>query len=155
MKSNVSIVDYSPQHRSAIRQILEPIGWAEHYIVASEHNADRFSQNLDSYAVYIAMQDNVAIGFIFVQFYDWNQLAQIQGLAVAPTYQRQGVASALVHRAEDFARNKKARGIYVDTPVANAKGRSFYEAVNYKCAYIMPRYYEDSLDGVTYQKFFK
>jgi ribosomal protein S18 acetylase RimI-like enzyme len=75
-------------------------------------------------------------------------------LAVDPTYHRQGIASALVDRAEAFALFKKARGIYVDTPVSNAKGRSFYEAVGYQCAYIMPRYYEDGLDGVTYQKFF-
>jgi ribosomal protein S18 acetylase RimI-like enzyme len=154
MKTQVSIVDYSDEHRSAIRRILEPIGWAEQYITASEHNADVFSQNSNIYGVYIAMHRNAVIGFIYVQFHDWNQLAQIQGLAVEPTEQRQGIASALVDKAEVFAQVKKARGIYVDTPVSNAKGRNFYEAVGYKCAYIMPRYYEDALDGVTYQKFF-
>ena len=45
--------------------------------------------------------------------------------------------------------------LHVDTPVANAKGRGFYEAVGYHYTYAMPRYYEDSLDGVTYQKFFE
>jgi ribosomal protein S18 acetylase RimI-like enzyme len=154
MKSKVSIVDYSNQYRSAIRRILEQIGWAEQYIAAGEHNADVFSRNPNIYGVYIAMTSDVPIGFIFVQFHVWNLLAQIQGLAVDPSYQRQGVASALVNEAEVFARVKKARGIYVDTPVSNAKGRSFYEAVGYKLAYLMPRYYEDDLDGVTYQKFF-
>lgn len=154
MKSKFSIVDYSNEHRSAIRKILEPIGWAEQYITASEHNADVFSQNLDIYGLYTAMDSHIAIGFIYVQFHTWNRLAQIQGLAVDLLYHRKGVASALVDRAEDFAQVKKARGIYVDTPVSNAKGRRFYEAVGYKCAYIMPNYYEDGLDGVTYQKFF-
>lgn len=113
------------------------------------------SRNRDIYGVHIAVHSDIAIGFVFVQFYAWNQLAQIQGLAVAPDYQRQGIATELVNRAEDFARSKKARGMYVDTPISNAKGRSFYATVGYKCAYVMPRYYEDFLDGVTYQKFFR
>lgn len=154
MKSRVSIVDYSKEHRPAIRRILEPIGWPEQYITAGEQNADIFSENSDIYGVYVAIHSDLVIGFIYVQFHVWNQLAQIQGLAVDLTYQRQGIASALADRAEAFARLKKARGIYVDTPVSNAKGRSFYEAAGYQFAYIMPRYYEDALDGVTYQKFF-
>jgi len=59
-----------------------------------------------------------------------------------------------VERAERFAKEKNARGIYVDTPALNRRGRSFYEAVGYKYGYEMPRYYENELDGVTYQKFF-
>jgi ribosomal protein S18 acetylase RimI-like enzyme len=155
MKNQVAIVDYSSEHRSQIRNILQHIGWAEQYIAASEQNAEVFSQNPNIYGVYIATHRNIAIAFIYVQFHVWNQLAQIQGLAVDPAYQRQGIASALVEKAETFARVKKARGIYVDTPISNAKGRNFYEAVGYKCAYIMPHYYENSLDGVTYQKFFE
>jgi ribosomal protein S18 acetylase RimI-like enzyme len=43
----------------------------------------------------------------------------------------------------------------VDTPTSNTGGRKFYEAIGYQLGYIMPRYYEDRLDGVTYQKFFE
>jgi ribosomal protein S18 acetylase RimI-like enzyme len=60
----------------------------------------------------------------------------------------------MVARAEGFARSKKARGIYVDTPTTNTGGRKFYEAIGYRLGYLMPRYYEDSLDGMTYQRFF-
>jgi len=106
------------------------------------------------YGVYIATVDGSAVGFVYVQFYEWNRLAQIQGLAVDPSYQRQGVATELVKNAERFARAKGARGVYVDTPTLNRKGRDFYEAIGYRYGYEMPRYYEDNLDGVTYQKFF-
>ena len=75
-------------------------------------------------------------------------------MAVDTDFHRQGIASALVLRAEEFARSKSARGIYVDTPANNTHGRKFYEAVGYQFGYLMPRYYEDELDGVTYQKFF-
>lgn len=150
----VSITDYAPRHQAAIRQILEQIGWAEQYIIAAEQNAELFSQNREMYGVYIATVGDSVVGFVYVQFYEWNRLAQIQGLAVDPNYQRQGVATELVKNAERFGREKGARGVYVDTPTLNRKGRDFYEAIGYSYGYEMPRYYEDNLDGVTYQKFF-
>jgi ribosomal protein S18 acetylase RimI-like enzyme len=153
--TKVSITDYSPRHRADIRQILEHIGWAEQYILAAERNAEAFSQNREEYGVYMATVGGSAVGFLYVQFYEWNRLAQIQGLAVDPSYQRQGIAAGLVKKAESFAREKGARGVYVDTPTLNRKGRDFYEAIGYNFGYEMPRYYEDGLDGVTYQKFFR
>jgi len=154
MKPAVAILDYSPKYFQSIRTILTKIGWAEQYIASAEQNMDRLYQDRENYGVYVAVSGDAAVGFLYVQYYAWNQLCQIHGLAVDPDVQHRGVASALVARAEDFARTKKARGIYVDTPTANTGGRKFYEAVGYEVSYIMPRYYEDGLDGVTYQKFF-
>ena len=113
------------------------------------------SQDAENYGVYMAVIDEAAASFLYVQYYAWNQLCQIHGLAVDPEVQRHGITSALVTRAEDFAKSKNARGIYVDTPTLNSGGRKFYEAVEYRMGYIMPRYYEDQPDGVTYQKFFE
>lgn len=155
MKPPVTILDHSPKYQSSIRMILTKIGWAEQYIASAEQNMHHFYQDTENFGVYVAAIGEVAAGFLYVQYYAWNQLCQIQGLAVDPEVQRQGIASALVSRAEDFAKTKKARGIYVDTPTLNSGGRKFYEAVGYRVGYIMPRYYEDTLDGVTYQKFFE
>jgi ribosomal protein S18 acetylase RimI-like enzyme len=151
---SATIIEYSPEYQSSIRQILTGIGWAEQYISAMESAALAFSKDLQNFGVYLAVSGGIAVGYGYVQYYAWNQLCQIQGLAVSPEFQRQGVASALVARAEEFARSKSARGIYVDTPTSNSGGRKFYEAIGYRLGYIMPRYYEDGLDGVTYQKFF-
>jgi ribosomal protein S18 acetylase RimI-like enzyme len=151
----VSIKNYAPQHQAAIRGILERIGWAEQYIAAAERNVHDFSQNSLVYGVYVAMADGAAAGFVYVQFHEWNRLAQIQGLAVDPSRQRQGIGTALVKNAERFAREKSARGVYVDTPTANRRGRDFYEAIGFRYGYEMRRYYQDDLDGVTYQKFFE
>jgi hypothetical protein len=46
----------------------------------------------------------------------------------------------LLERAEAFAKEKKARGIYVDMPALNQSGRSFYEAVGCRYGYSMPKY---------------
>jgi ribosomal protein S18 acetylase RimI-like enzyme len=154
MEHTIAILDYSPEHQSSIRRILTKIGWAEQYISAMEHAVDVFSKDQETYGVYFATSDGEVVGYLYVQYYAWNQLCQIQGLAVDPDCQRQGIASALVARAEEFAKLKNARGIYVDTPTTNAGGRKFYEAAGYQLGYTMPRYYEDKLDGVTYQKFF-
>lgn len=153
-KMTVSIIGYSPEHQAAIRRILERIGWAEQYILAAERNAEAFSQDQSLYGVFLAADGSAVIGFIYVQLHVWNRLAQIEGLAVDPSHHRQGVASELVKHAERFARARGARGIYVDTPTLNQRGRGFYEAIGYSYGYEMPRYYEDNLDGVTYQKFF-
>jgi ribosomal protein S18 acetylase RimI-like enzyme len=153
MKPAVAILDYSPKYQPSIRTILTRIGWAEQYISSAEQNMHVLSQDKENYGVYMAVTGEVAVGFLYIQYYAWNRLSQIHGLAVDPDFQRQGIAYALVARAEGFARLKRARGIYVDTPASNIGGRKFYEAVGYHIGYVMPRYYEDDLDGVTYQKF--
>jgi ribosomal protein S18 acetylase RimI-like enzyme len=155
MKPDISVIDYLPEYQPSIRKILTKIGWAEQYISSAEQNMQNLAQDKENYGVYLAITGDVAVGFLYVQYYAWNQLSQIHGLAVDPDFHRQGAASALVARAEEFARFKKARGIYVDTPTSNTRGRKFYEAIGYQPGYIMPRYYEDGLDGVTYQKFFE
>jgi ribosomal protein S18 acetylase RimI-like enzyme len=154
MEYTITILGYSPEYQSSIRRILTKIGWAEQYISAMEDAVNVFSKDKENYGLYLAISNGNAVGYLYVQYYAWNQLCQIQGLAVTPEFQRQGIASALVTHAEDFAKTKKARGIYVDTPTLNTGGRKFYEAAGYQVGYIMPRYYEDKLDGVTYQKFF-
>ena len=61
---------------------------------------------------------------------------------------------ALVGRVEQFVRAEGGRGIYADTPVTNEIGRAFYEVVGYRQAYVMPEYYDEGLDGLTYLKLF-
>ena len=154
MEQTITILDYSPEYQPSIRKILTRIGWAEQYIAGMESALDIFAKDKETYGVYLAISSGEAVGYLYVQYYAWNQLCQIQGLAVNPDFQRQGIASALVARAEGFAKTKNARGIYVDTPTTNTGGRKFYESISYHVGYSMPRYYEDKLDGVTYQKFF-
>lgn len=148
-----TVIPYCSAHFPAIQHILRAIGWAEQYVASAEANAEHFATSPDC-AAYVALRDGAVVGFLYVQVYRWNMLAQIHGLAVDPAARRQGAASALVAQAEAFAREAGARGIYVDTPVDNKRGRRFYEAVGYAFGYLMPRYYEAALDGVTYQKFF-
>ena len=50
-------------------------------------------------------------GFVSVEYLEWNHLGQLQGLAVDPDLKRLGIASALVHRAEEFERGEGGHGL--------------------------------------------
>jgi ribosomal protein S18 acetylase RimI-like enzyme len=142
-----------PSDLPHIRRILLAIGWAERHIAGSEVAATGLAGRADA-AVYVATMQDVRVGFCAIQRHAWNNLVQIQWLAVDPARQRQGAAWTLVGRAMDWARTQGARGVFLDTPAGNLGGRRFYEAVGFAPAYVMPRYYDDATGGVTYQRFF-
>ncbi len=143
---------------AAVRAILEATGWEEQHVRAAVQNAEFYAGKPEGRAAFVATVDDapdaIVIGFIFVELHVWNRLAQIQGLAVHPDWRRCGRAGVLVAHVEAFARAHDARGIYVDTPATNLGGCAFYLASGYRAAYVMPRYYGECEDGLTFQKFF-
>lgn len=150
-------VPFAVPHAVEIGDLLRRIGWEERFVTGQLHSIAKFAADAEHARVLVALAgqpegaEHLA-GFITVQVYAWNGLAQIHGLAVAPEFRRRGVARTLVERAEGFARKRGARGLYVDTPAGNARGRAFYEAVGFALAYRMPEYYGPGDDGVTYLK---
>jgi ribosomal protein S18 acetylase RimI-like enzyme len=150
----ISISRYIPEYRSAVQNVLARTGWDERSIRGQLGAIDAHANDGARYGVFIAATPNAFAGFVWVQFYDWNRLAQVHGLAVDPDERRRKVASALMQHAEEYARQKGARGVYVDTPVTNTIARLFYTAQGYQQDYVMTAYYDDDLDGVTYLKLF-
>jgi ribosomal-protein-alanine N-acetyltransferase len=144
---------FTTEAAPAITEILREHGWSERQIEGQLEALAALATTDDGLALTAAADDTTA-GFISLQVYRWNNLAQIHGLAVRRHLLRQGHATALLEAAEAFARDRRCRGIYVDTPVDNEGGRAFYEARGYAEDYRMTRYYADDLDGVTYVKFF-
>jgi ribosomal protein S18 acetylase RimI-like enzyme len=154
----IDIVPYDAvRHRRGVREILAKNGWQERYIAGQLAELDALSGDplpgTRTKACVCESEERLS-GFVSVEYREWNRLGQLQGLAVDPVLKRRGIASELVHRAEEFVRVEGGRGLYVDTPVTNDPGRSFYEALGYRQAYVMPEYYDEGLDGVTYLKLF-
>jgi ribosomal protein S18 acetylase RimI-like enzyme len=145
---------YTTEYRAAVETVLTRIGWDERSIGGQLGAIDAHADDKARYGVFIAATQDAFAGFVWVQFYDWNRLAQVHGLAVDPDLRRQKVAATLMSKAEEFACQKGARGVYVDTPVTNTNARLFYAAQGYQQDYIMTAYYDDDLDGVTYLKLF-
>jgi ribosomal protein S18 acetylase RimI-like enzyme len=152
----IDIVPYDAmRHRRAVSEVLAKNGWEAHYIAGQLAGLDVLSGDplpATRGKVYVCEVKDSLSGFVCVEYREWNCLGQVQGLAVDPAHKRRGIASKLVHRAEEFVRAEGGRGLYADTPVTNEIGRSFYEALGYRQAYAMPEYYDEGLDGVTYLK---
>src|SRR5215217_5815919 len=143
-KKVIDIVPYDPmRHRRGVREVLAKNGWEEHYITGQLAGLDVLSADplpgTHGKVCVCEVEDRLS-GFVCVEYREWNRLGQVQGLAVDPAHKRQGIASVLVRRVEEFVR---AEG-----------GRGFYEALGYRQAYLMPEYYDEGLDGVTYLKLF-
>jgi ribosomal protein S18 acetylase RimI-like enzyme len=145
------------RHRGCVRDILAGNGWEERYIVGQLRALYVLSAAASPGPrgrVYVHEAEDRVGGFVSVEFREWNRLEQLHGLAVDPGLMRCGIASALVGKAEGYVQEEGGRGVYADTPVTNETARSFYEALGYRQAYVMPEYYDEGLDGVTYLKIF-
>jgi ribosomal protein S18 acetylase RimI-like enzyme len=133
--------------------LLGSHGWSYDQIVGQVEALEALAASENGLALIASTADAVA-AFISLRVHGWNRLAQIHGLAVRQDMLRRGLATRLIDAAEMFALDRDCRGIYVDTPVDNEAGRSFYAARGYSEDYRMSRYYADELDGITYVKFF-
>ncbi len=86
MKPDITVLDYAPQYQPSIRRILAKIGWAEQYASAAQQNVQNLAKDKENYGVYVGTLGYIAVGFLYVQYYAWNQLCQIHGLAVDPDF---------------------------------------------------------------------
>ena len=69
MKTSFAVIDYSPEYRPSIRRILTKIGWAEQYISSAEQNMHNLSQDKENFGVYLAVVEDTAVGFLYVEYY--------------------------------------------------------------------------------------
>jgi len=154
----IDIVPYDAmRHRIGAREVLAKNGWEDHYIAGQLAGLDALSGDPipgTRSNVCVCEAEERLSGFVCVEYREWNRLGQLQGLAVDPALKRRGIGADLVHRVEEFVRAEGGRGLYVDTPLTNETGRSFYEALGYWQAYVLPEYHDEGIDDVTYLKLF-
>jgi ribosomal protein S18 acetylase RimI-like enzyme len=136
-----------------LKTIMRGVEWPEHYVVVHAHAAEKLTQDEEG-EVFVATDEGDIIGFINLRHQKLNWLTSVYTLAVAKAYHRTGVGKALLELAEERARARGNRGIFLDTTDNNTPAREFYKAVGLQEAYIMRYYYTDELHGVTYLKLF-
>ena len=132
---------------------MESVRWNAQQIEGQLEAIEKFLKDRHSLVI-LAWDHEEMIGYISAQFYGWNRLGQIHGLVVHPECRRKGYASRLVQEVEGFMKACRARGVYVDTPVNNAAGCAFYRSNDFKEAYVMPEYYDEGVDGITFLKLY-
>lgn len=127
----VTVADLDAIH--AIESSSFPSPWRREFF-ASELVADwRF--NL------VARREGVVIGYLFAMWL-FDEL-HVNKIAVAEPERRKGIADMLMARCLEFARSHDVRTISLEVRRSNKGAQDFYGHLQFKSAYIRPRYYPD------------
>ena len=84
--------------------------------------------------VFGAFVDGKLIGYVHVSDYECSfsdSLKNIIGIAVDPSYRKQGIGRALLSQAETWARETGAEGIRLVSSVGRTEAHKLYEAMGY------------------------
>lgn len=80
----------------------------------------------------------------------WNHFAYIDRLDVSEKYRRQGVATCLLQKAREWAKQQGARGLYLETQDTNVPAMRLYEKNGLKiCGIDTMMYYTSPHRGET------
>lgn len=81
--------------------------------------------------------------------------ADFTNIAVLPGYRRKGIASALISKAIEYARNHKLKRITLEVRVSNAPAISLYERYHFVKDGVRPNYYDSPKeDAAIYSLYF-
>ena len=84
--------------------------------------------------IFGAFVDDKLIGYVHIADYECSfndSLKNIMGIAVDPSYRKQGIGRALLTKAESWARDTGAAGIRLVSSVGRTEAHKFYEAMGY------------------------
>jgi GNAT superfamily N-acetyltransferase len=95
-------------------------------------------------AIFVADENGTLVGF--TQLYpsfssvSMKQVWILNDLFVAPDQRRSGVGSALLRKAEEFARETAAKGLVLATQKTNTTAKARYDAASYKLDIVFDHY---------------
>lgn len=90
-------------------------------------DVDYLKQELDRAGLFLVAEvEGRCAGYLMSAVHSWNDTGEIHQLAVDMPCRRQGIGSALVERAVDFAHGQRLRAVTVETQTDNRVAISFY-----------------------------
>lgn len=90
--------------------------------------------NPDREAVFVALADDVVVGYIHVEKYDvlyFETMANILGLAVKAAYQHNGIGKKLVSAAENWAIENNIELMRLNSGISRTAAHDFYRHLGY------------------------
>ena len=103
-------------------------------------------------AVLVAENDSRVLGSAVVFFRRGSDGARLYSVAVSDRARGQGIGDILVAAAEQAARHRGSRRIYLEVRHSNAGAIRLYERRGYRRIGVLPGFYEDGEDAWRYQK---
>jgi len=98
----------------------------------------------DNSIYFVAKKDNVIIGYIAANLlYDH---IDILGVLVDINYLKQGIASNLLTKLLDYAKEKNIQDIFLEVRITNIAAQKLYEKFNFKKISVRKSYYTDNLE---------
>ena len=101
------------------KPVQEPSPWTKRYPI------DVDSEEKER-VVFLCKDGSTPAGQITLRMW-WNRFAYIDRLDVAPAYRRKGVATMLLQKAREWAKDQGARGIFLETQDINVPAMRLYE----------------------------
>ncbi|OLS24856.1 MAG: hypothetical protein HeimC3_17310 [Candidatus Heimdallarchaeota archaeon LC_3] len=103
---------------------------------------------------------NKQIGWMCIGKVDWNNTSKIYDLFISPDYQRRGIGSLLVEKAEIRSRNWNKRALTLEVQSCNHQAIIFYRKNGFEfTGFDLTRYSNDYKDqqeiGLTFTKILK
>ena len=89
----------------------------------------------------VARRDDEVVGYLFAMWL-FDEL-HVNKIAVAEWARRQGIADELMARCFEFARKNEVKTITLEVRMSNDGAQEFYRRLDFRRAYIRPRYYPD------------
>lgn len=97
----------------------------------------------ENYAVFKAKLDEVFVGFVILQITDE---LNIDSIAVKKEFRNLGIATKLIDKAQDFAKEKGINNISLEVNYKNITAYLLYEKLGFKIRRIRKKYYSDGND---------
>lgn len=91
-------------------------------------------------------KDQQVVGYVLTVRHTTRRLAWHYSLAVLPEYRGQGIAKALLLKAETYFPDKEGFKLEVNTK--NRRAKKLYEQLGYRPRTLKPGYYEDGSDAI-------
>ena len=124
------ISEYKDKHLPGIYELLKNELGKNVSVETLEKRIDKMMTD-DDYKIFVAEIDNETVGFIGIHlglaFEIDGKVMRIIALAVKEEYQNNGIGTALVKTAEEYAQNNGVAVIGVNSGLQRAVAHKFYE----------------------------
>jgi len=110
--------------------------------IIREKDKEEIRSRMDGQALQLVVEeDGRLIGFLDVEIESWRGVGKVWELLVDEEYRRQGIATELMRRAKDFARENDCRAIVVETQTTNWPALNFYLKMGFEICAVDDHFY--------------